>query len=354
MPNQFYNGQRAAAHNTPSSFGNSPLWPAVHHQLDLDGIPSAPMTATWPSHGYSALPNTSSSIPTTPATYGTHQSQPHDQASRVMPHLNTPPVSAASFSNQSGNDDFPKPQLKVDTGSHGYFKENGSIIMNKWFNNTTTQIAPPQLYNVPPPTSHSSQESLNNNGGPSSAKRLRMSPPRLRSASSDLSSHISFRNVADYSSQSPPHAEPAARKRLPNNAHSSPTPLGYPDGIGSGSQDSPSVATSVGHSFYESDSNYGSSSAQSSQPSRLPSPALSDANRSSQNKFLVEARASGMSYREIRIKGGFTEAESTLRGRHRTLTKDKESRVRKPEWTDTDVSPIKKKYPPLLPKKPFP
>ena len=45
-----------------------------------------------------------------------------------------------------------------------------------------------------------------------------------------------------------------------------------------------------------------------------------------------------MSYREIKEKGGFSGAESTLRGRYRTLTKRKEDRVRKPEWDEKDVS----------------
>ncbi len=54
--------------------------------------------------------------------------------------------------------------------------------------------------------------------------------------------------------------------------------------------------------------------------------------------FLVQSKLAGMSYREIRDRGKFTEAESTLRGRFRTLTKDKENRVRKPEWKEHDVS----------------
>lgn len=55
--------------------------------------------------------------------------------------------------------------------------------------------------------------------------------------------------------------------------------------------------------------------------------------------FLIKSKLAGMTYKEIRRKGGFTEAESTLRGRFRTLTKHKEARVRKPEWADIDVSP---------------
>ncbi|PGG99440.1 hypothetical protein AJ79_08514 [Helicocarpus griseus UAMH5409] len=44
-----------------------------------------------------------------------------------------------------------------------------------------------------------------------------------------------------------------------------------------------------------------------------------------------------MSYKEIKEQGNFSEAESTLRGRFRTLTKRKEQRVRKPGWQEKDV-----------------
>lgn len=59
--------------------------------------------------------------------------------------------------------------------------------------------------------------------------------------------------------------------------------------------------------------------------------------RSEQDEFLVASKKAGMSYKEIRRKGNFTEAESTLRGRYRTLTKEPAARVRKPEWEDKDV-----------------
>ena len=55
------------------------------------------------------------------------------------------------------------------------------------------------------------------------------------------------------------------------------------------------------------------------------------------DEFLVQAKRAGMPYREIRARGNFTEAESTLRGRFRALTKAKEYRVRKPEWQAHDV-----------------
>ncbi|ESZ90601.1 hypothetical protein SBOR_9009 [Sclerotinia borealis F-4128] len=70
-------------------------------------------------------------------------------------------------------------------------------------------------------------------------------------------------------------------------------------------------------------------------PPAIDAPQLSD--RSAQNGFLVNSRRAGMSYRTIRTKGKFTDAESTLRGRFRTLTKDKKDRVRRPEWTDNDL-----------------
>ncbi|KAJ9197386.1 hypothetical protein DTO164E3_5819 [Paecilomyces variotii] len=56
--------------------------------------------------------------------------------------------------------------------------------------------------------------------------------------------------------------------------------------------------------------------------------------------FLVDCKRRGMSYRDIKRIGGFEEAESTLRGRYRTLTKSKEFRVRKPQWQEKDVSSI--------------
>lgn len=59
--------------------------------------------------------------------------------------------------------------------------------------------------------------------------------------------------------------------------------------------------------------------------------------RDAKDDFLVRSKLAGMSYKDIRKKGNFTEAESTLRGRFRTLTKHKTARVRKPEWNENDV-----------------
>lgn len=61
------------------------------------------------------------------------------------------------------------------------------------------------------------------------------------------------------------------------------------------------------------------------------------ADRETKDRFLVEARRNEISYKMIKTYGRFIEAESTLRGRFRTLTKKKEDRVRDPQWTPIDV-----------------
>ncbi|GLI76025.1 hypothetical protein PoHVEF18_004292 [Penicillium ochrochloron] len=55
------------------------------------------------------------------------------------------------------------------------------------------------------------------------------------------------------------------------------------------------------------------------------------------NALLIEWKRAGLSYKDIKRMGGFKEAESTLRGRFRTLTKAKEQRVRKPKWLKRDI-----------------
>ncbi|THY61005.1 hypothetical protein D6C97_03610 [Aureobasidium pullulans] len=59
--------------------------------------------------------------------------------------------------------------------------------------------------------------------------------------------------------------------------------------------------------------------------------------RNTKDEYLQEARRRGLSYKEIKRRGGFTEAESTLRGRIRILSKPKEMRVRKPQWNRSDI-----------------
>lgn len=60
--------------------------------------------------------------------------------------------------------------------------------------------------------------------------------------------------------------------------------------------------------------------------------------RSRRDDVLLKMRRENYSYREIKQRCGFKEAESTLRGRYRALTKDREERVRRPQWQSKDVS----------------
>lgn len=60
----------------------------------------------------------------------------------------------------------------------------------------------------------------------------------------------------------------------------------------------------------------------------------------SKDELLIRLKTQGMSYKQIKEIGGFDEAESTLRGRYRALTKPREARLRKPEWGNREVSNI--------------
>ncbi len=57
------------------------------------------------------------------------------------------------------------------------------------------------------------------------------------------------------------------------------------------------------------------------------------------DKILVQGKHDGLTYKQIREQmQGEKPAESTLRGRYRSLTKPKKDRVRKPVWKKHDVS----------------
>ena len=71
--------------------------------------------------------------------------------------------------------------------------------------------------------------------------------------------------------------------------------------------------------------------------------------RYSRDRYILEMRRQGLSYREIKRRGGFHEAESTLRGRVRMITKPVSERVRRPGWTDHDVSQSPKQSTSKLP-----
>jgi hypothetical protein len=62
------------------------------------------------------------------------------------------------------------------------------------------------------------------------------------------------------------------------------------------------------------------------------------AQRRADDDILLEGKRNGLTYKEIRKKMTVKCAESTLRGRYRSLTKARKDRVRKPTWTANDVS----------------
>ena len=71
---------------------------------------------------------------------------------------------------------------------------------------------------------------------------------------------------------------------------------------------------------------------------QVPLTTAVQAQRVEEDKVLLEGKQNGLTYKEIRKKMRTRVAESTLRGRYRSLTKERKDRVRKPVWTPKDVS----------------
>ncbi len=99
----------------------------------------------------------------------------------------------------------------------------------------------------------------------------------------------------------------------------------------------PPATSSVKSGIADSSDAYDTPSSTDSVPQTPPRSSPRD---NAKDAFLVRCKRQGMSYKEIKLRGKFDEAESTLRGRYRTLTKLKEQRVRRPEWSDQNVSCI--------------
>lgn len=59
--------------------------------------------------------------------------------------------------------------------------------------------------------------------------------------------------------------------------------------------------------------------------------------RSEDDKILLQMKNDGYTYKDIRKRLGRKVAESTLRGRYRSLTKPRNARVRAPKWQEVDV-----------------
>ncbi|KAF2641671.1 hypothetical protein P280DRAFT_516692 [Massarina eburnea CBS 473.64] len=80
-----------------------------------------------------------------------------------------------------------------------------------------------------------------------------------------------------------------------------------------------------------------SSSTASQDYSSSTPPSNTVSRRKIEDKILVACKNKGMTYKQIKEKLKTSAAESTLRGRYRALTKDKDARVRKPVWMDKDL-----------------
>ncbi|CAN9277296.1 unnamed protein product [Alternaria alternata] len=71
---------------------------------------------------------------------------------------------------------------------------------------------------------------------------------------------------------------------------------------------------------------------------QVPRSAGAQAQREHNDQVLIEGKRRGETYKEIKLKMvGEKPAESTLRGRYRSLTKARKDRVRKPVWTKVDL-----------------
>ena len=73
---------------------------------------------------------------------------------------------------------------------------------------------------------------------------------------------------------------------------------------------------------------------------KIPRPPVDPEDRKARDEYLVMCKDMGLTYKEIRQLGNFSEAESTMRGRYRSLTKSKDQRVRNPKWCEKDVSVV--------------
>jgi hypothetical protein len=63
--------------------------------------------------------------------------------------------------------------------------------------------------------------------------------------------------------------------------------------------------------------------------------------RKADDEILLKGKRNGLTYKEISKRMHTKCAESTLRGRYRSLTKARQDRVRKPVWREKDVSRLK-------------
>ncbi|CAK7268718.1 hypothetical protein SEPCBS119000_003205 [Sporothrix epigloea] len=151
---------------------------------------------------------------------------------------------------------------------------------------------------------------------------------RVQSAGSDTSSRVLLPMAAT------PHASFSAPMSC-MEINAAQTDFGPRNFAMSSPRNSPSGSSAHHQEHHEYHGIVGTNTVSRRQPSSRSS-SKSDAERANKDRMLLNLRSQGYTYQEIRRRCRFTEAESTLRGRYRLLTKRKEERVRKPQWTAYD------------------
>ncbi|KAI1393818.1 uncharacterized protein F4822DRAFT_26716 [Hypoxylon trugodes] len=324
-----------------------------------DGLPSS--SSAWPQPGQAVFGEPLDNTQVSPSSFSSTHSSTTSDAMAAMS-LDTMTVHGDTTGNPQASGAVPGPDNSANTWTPSY----------------PTTIAPKMLQIHPSPTPNSSSESIPTtmiaNGGDadlgSSAydntnnqSRTTQSPrpaPKLRKELPDRPARL--RNSGSASSSSKPsssskgkenaaasqsrtshthrhrhHQQPQAPQKTRveqlkrEKQDDAPRRVPVPD--------APTPASTARNAHSS-----GSASANTN-ANATASPATSPPNkdgRAAKDDFLVRSRMAGVTYREIRRKGNFSEAESTLRGRFRTLTKDKEARVRKPEWQENDIRLLKK------------
>ncbi|KAI1655041.1 hypothetical protein F4813DRAFT_398618 [Daldinia decipiens] len=234
--------------------------------------------------------------------------------------------------------------MAVHSNTAGHLQASSSVVgpenpVNPWSSSSYPSTISPKMLRInPSPTPASSSESVHNS--------------MLAGGDLDLSISTYEHQNTRSPFHSPRQSQKPPRKELPSKpARSRLGPIVSSESPSSSKGKRPALpqlsadAEQSSHKIRTSQKpEHQDAAAQGSEgsPARGRGTRVVERARSAKDDFLVRSKLAGKTYREIRLEGNFTEAESTLRGRFRTLTKDKEARVRKPEWQDNDIRLLKK------------
>jgi hypothetical protein len=363
-------GRGSFAEFSSSRCGLKDLSYEASNELDLvASTPASSITQAQPSYIHGNLPSHGTTI---------------DQKSVILPGEPTAidnsmktawwPESSHSANHQyqntcglsSTNDGLPMFQNTQQNQGYGDIWSDGSISANTWASqaNAASTISPKLLtLDVSPAPMSSSGSSQGTVISPSDSS----SAPSIEEDASDFSGPETLTVVEQPVPIRPPRQ--ILPDSLPSPRRALPVLLSDDFNSAQATRKRSLRHKSAGHSRMKIDSSYDSTTAtlqdqsrrselvfpKSNIPKRIePKPLLDKPSwtvsnqstataqamhhRDAKDDFLVRSKLAGMSYKDIRRQGKFTEAESTLRGRFRILTKHKTARVRKPEWNDNDVS----------------